>query len=219
MKFDFKRAGMLLMALMLPATVPGRLFPAALAAEETAASHVFQYMPSWRPMAAANLGRGGNTPEIHVCFQAAVNENAAVGEGIANLAHLDYANSADVPYGAGSAAAKAYTGGVHIGKTDSPGTPLAGAAFPLARLAAEPELASPPAGTVRLRINGASHLTGREDGENEGGEIVDNTITLVGAKFIIPETSGMGSAVFHLTGTAVLGAACLLLLSNRNRRM
>lgn len=241
--------------------------------------------PAGMAYVAANLERGDNTPEIHVCFQVAINENAAMGEGIANLAHLDYTNSVGVTYGTDSAAAKVYTGGIHIRKTDSSGTPLAGAAFQIARLATEAELASSPAEAVTLHIgveerkvvfvsfyaeedlgggkvwevttkedgmaviyglaygeyylieskapegynlqtqpvalifNDVSHLTARDGGENEKGEIADNTITLVGTKFIIPETGGMGSTLFHVTGAAILGAACLLLLSNRNRRM
>lgn len=236
--------------------------------------------PAGMAYVAANLGRGDNTPEIHVCFQAAINENAAVGEGIANLARLDYTNSAGVACSAESAAARVYTGGIHIRKTDSSGTPLAGAAFQVARLATEAELADPSAEAVTLHIgeeerkvvfvsfyteedlgggkvrevttgedgmaviyglaygkyylmeskapegynlqtqpvtlvlNGVSHLTGGND-----GEIGDNTIILVGTKFTIPETGGMGSTLFHVTGAAIVGAACLLLLSNRNRRM
>lgn len=228
--------------------------------------------PAGMAYAAANLGRGENAPEIHVCFQAAINENAAMGEGISNLAHLNYTNSAGMTYGADSGISEVYTGGFHILKTDSAGNPLAGAVFQLARQATEAELSDPSAETVTLHIgeeertvvfvsfyaeenlsggkvrevttgeDGAAVIYGLAYGEyylleteapegcnrqtepitviiNGTSQMVDNTIRLIGTKFAIPETGGMGTTVFHVIGITIIGAACLLLLSNRNRKL
>lgn len=90
---------------------------------------------------AENLGSGSHIPEIRVYFTAAINSNASLGEEIPNDAHLDYTNSAGVDYDADSDVPEVHTGGTNILKTDTKGSPLAGASFKIAREATEEELA------------------------------------------------------------------------------
>lgn len=239
--------------------------------------------PAGMAYVSANLGRGEAAPEIHVCFDAAINENAAMGESIPNTAHLDYTNSEGVEYDSDACISEVHTGGIHIRKTDLEDNPLAGASFRLARLATEAERNDPsiekvtwnageetvtavyvsfykdgnsekvsevttaedgmagfygladgeyylvetqaPAGyhlqaqPVAVTVNSVSHLTSGDGRMDEDGKIIDNTVRIAGSKFIMPETGGLGTTAFHVIGVSIIGAACFLLLSNRNRKM
>lgn len=227
--------------------------------------------PAGMAYVGANLGRGENTPEIRLRFRAAINENAVMGEGISNLAHLDYTNFAGIVYGADSGISEVCTGGFHVLKTDPQGSPLAGAAFRIARPAAEAELSDPLVEKAVLHIgeeertvvfvsfyakedlsggkvwevttgeDGTAVVYGLAYGEyylletqapegcnrqtepitviiNGTSQMEDNAIRLIGSKFTIPDTGGMGTTIFHFLSITIISAACLLLLSNRNRK-
>lgn len=72
---------------------------------------------------------------------------------------------------------------------------------------------------ITVEINESSHLTKADGWENAEGEVIDNTIHVVNTKFILPETGGMGTTVFTVAGILIIGAACLLLLSNRKKKV
>lgn len=72
---------------------------------------------------------------------------------------------------------------------------------------------------LQITINEASHLTATDGWQNEDGEIVDNTLHVINTKFILPDTGGIGTTVFTAGGSIVIGAACILLLSNRKKRV
>ncbi len=103
---------------------------------------------------AENLGSGSHIPEIRVYFTAAINSNASLGEEIPNDAHLDYTNSAGVDYDADSDVPEVHTGGTNILKTDTKGSPLAGASFKIAREATEEELADDTITKETLNVDG-----------------------------------------------------------------
>lgn len=241
--------------------------------------------PAGMAYAASNQGSGESTAEIRVYFKAVINENAQMGTTIPNTAHLEYTNSAGVEYKDDSDVPEVHTGGIHILKTDTSDTPLAGAIFKIAREATEAELSdtavtkeilnvggkelsvvfvefhaaadmsdkkTPEVTTgedgqavfyglaygtyylvetkapegynlltqpITVEINESSHLTKADGWENAEGEVIDNTIHVVNTKFILPETGGMGTTVFTVAGILIIGAACLLLLSNRKKKV
>ena len=72
---------------------------------------------------------------------------------------------------------------------------------------------------LEIVINEVSHLTKADGWENEQGEIVDNTLHVINTKFVLPDTGGIGTTVFTITGCFIIGAAIMLLLCNRKKRV
>lgn len=68
-----------------------------------------------------------------------------------------------------------------------------------------------------VEINEASHLTAEDGWKDENGRMVDNTVQVIGTKFILPDTGGMGIVLLAVTGLGIIGCACLLLIINRKR--
>ena len=59
---------------------------------------------------------------------------------------------------------------------------------------------------ITVEINETSHLEG-------------NKVTVINTKFALPETGGIGTTVFTVTGAAIMGTAAVLLMLNRKRRV
>lgn len=68
---------------------------------------------------------------------------------------------------------------------------------------------------IPVLINEVSHLTGEDGWENMGGQIVDNTVAITNTKFVLPETGGMGTALFAMLGVSMIGAACMSMMRSR----
>lgn len=96
--------------------------------------------PAGMAYAAANRGQGTQEPGILVIFEAALNENAPLGQPISHRARLSYVNGAGISYSKTSPWAQLWTGGFSIRKTDASGRPLAGNIYRLARAIGEGEL-------------------------------------------------------------------------------
>ncbi len=103
----------------------------------------------------------GNVGEIRVYFDSVINANALVAEDIPNDVQVYYSNASgveyDVDYRDGSTAPVVYTGGLRVNKVDSGNLALtlSGAAFKLARLATEDEIA---AGAYEILMDGETEL-------------------------------------------------------------
>lgn len=72
---------------------------------------------------------------------------------------------------------------------------------------------------ITVRINEVSHLTEADGWKDVNDQVVDNTLHVVNTKFILPDTGGMGTTVFTAAGAIIIGAACILLLTNRKKRV
>lgn len=72
---------------------------------------------------------------------------------------------------------------------------------------------------MEIRIGETSHLTEKDGWKDETGSTIDNTLKIVNTKFHFPDTGGSGTVGFTAAGCLLLSAACLLLLSNRNKRI
>lgn len=72
---------------------------------------------------------------------------------------------------------------------------------------------------ITVEINAYSHLTGDAAADDEDQQTVDNTIHVINTKFILPETGGMGTTLFTVIGVVIIAAACILLFSNRKKRV
>lgn len=64
---------------------------------------------------------------------------------------------------------------------------------------------------IPVTVNEFSHLTKADGWQDMEGNTVDSTITVVNTRFVLPETAGLGTAVFAVAGVAMIGAASLLL--------
>ena len=72
-----------------------------------------------------------------------------------------------------------------------------------------------PSKPIPVQINEVSHLTS-EDGWTDGqGTVTDNTIHVVGAQLLLPNTGGPGTIAYTLSGVLVILCACMLLWYNR----
>lgn len=72
---------------------------------------------------------------------------------------------------------------------------------------------------IVVQVDESSHITLDDNRTDTDGNPVDRTIRIINTKFILPDTGGMGTTVFTVGGLLILVAACLLLLSNRKRRV
>ena len=91
--------------------------------------------PAGMQKAAAAQVEG--TPELRVYFAAIINSTADLGTEIPNRAHVEYVNELGLMYTDDSDLPEVHTGGLNLRKVSvKDGTPLAGAAFKLARPAA-----------------------------------------------------------------------------------
>lgn len=62
---------------------------------------------------------------------------------------------------------------------------------------------------IPVTVNEISHLTGEDGWKNMDDRIVDNTVIITNTKFVLPETGGMGTALFAMVGISMIGAACM----------
>ena len=70
---------------------------------------------------------------------------------------------------------------------------------------------------IQVVINQYSHYTGGMHAQGTGDQVMDNTFKVINSKFILPDTGGIGTTVFTVTGTVLLGSAAILLLTNKKR--
>lgn len=70
---------------------------------------------------------------------------------------------------------------------------------------------------IAVTIDEQSHLTAA-DFEADAEDAIDNTIRVVNTRFVLPDTGGMGTTVFTVTGIAIMGSAALLLLMNSKKK-
>lgn len=70
---------------------------------------------------------------------------------------------------------------------------------------------------IPLAVNEMSHLAAEDGWLDVEDNTVDRTVTLINTKFVLPETGGMGSAMFALIGLCMIGSACTMLLRFRRR--
>lgn len=71
---------------------------------------------------------------------------------------------------------------------------------------------------IRVTINKYSHLTSAENVLDDAGEVIDNTIRVINTKFALPETGGVGTTMFTVTGLAIISAALTLLAFNNKKK-
>ena len=100
----------------------------------------------------ANTGKGEQDPELHIQFQAAINETASLGESIPNMVHLTYVDPDGNKREADSGISQVHTGGITLWNTDSEDSSLSGAVYRLARTATEAERADPDVETTFFNI-------------------------------------------------------------------
>lgn len=75
-------------------------------------------------------------------------------------------------------------------------------------------LLTQPIGVI---IDESSHITGEEGWLDVGGNVVDNTVTIVNTKYMLPNSGGMGTTLFTVTGTWIILCSLILLIMNRKR--
>lgn len=108
--------------------------------------------PAGMAYAGAHLGEGEQDPELHIRFLAAINDHAAMGDPIPNVAHFAYTDALGNLWEMDSGIAQVYTGGVLVYNTDAEGTAIPGTVYSLARLATVAEKADPNVETTLLNI-------------------------------------------------------------------
>lgn len=196
----------------------------------------------------------GELPELRICFDAFIDEDAVLGTEIPNQAHIRYENNVGIDFERDSDIPEVHTGGISLVKVDAANRSrrLSGAKFTLniknedgtftpvefytdaamTQRAAEavtdangcalfwglsygtyylieteaPEGYNLLTEPVEVIIDGTTHLT-------ENAVLVTNS-----AQFRLPETGGIGTAVFTFGGAGILGAAALVLLGGKKKR-
>lgn len=71
---------------------------------------------------------------------------------------------------------------------------------------------------IPVAVNEVSHLTQEDGWADTEDQVVDNTVSVVNTKLVLPETGGMGTALFSLIGLCMVGAACTMLIRTRRRQ-
>ena len=183
----------------------------------------------------------GTEPEVRVYFDAVIDEDAILGTEIPNQAHISYENNVGVDFEKDSDIPEVHTGGLKLHKVDaSNGKALADATFTLntkdengnytviatATTDANGEIlfsgiaygtyylieTEAPEGynlltePVEVTINSTSHMD-------------DNAVTVKNsAEFRLPETGGIGTAIFTFGGSGLIGAAAMVLLGGKKKK-
>lgn len=75
-----------------------------------------------------------------------------------------------------------------------------------------------PSQPTKVTIYEASHLTEADQWMDADGQVVDKTIRITNARFMLPNTGGSGTRMFTIGGLMILMSACMLLLNNRRRK-
>ena len=196
----------------------------------------------------------GDAPELRVYFDAFIDEDAIIGTGIPNQAHVSYENNVGLDFERDSDIPEVHTGGLALVKTDASNQArrLAGAVFTL-NVKNEDGSFTPvpfytdPAMTQQTEqavtdANGSALFCGLAYGtyyliETEAPEgynllsepvelvingtshLEENAVTVTNsARFQLPETGGIGTALFTFGGAGILGAAALVLLGGRRKK-
>lgn len=64
----------------------------------------------------------------------------------------------------------------------------------------------------------SSHLTAADNVTDSDGNVVDHTVTVRNAKFLLPETGGIGTTLFTVLGIGILATSVMLVLLSRKKR-
>lgn len=70
---------------------------------------------------------------------------------------------------------------------------------------------------AQVTVSEVSHLTAADGWKDTEDRVVDNTVTVVNTKFILPDTGGMGSVILAMIGISMVGAAGPMLLRRHER--
>ena len=71
---------------------------------------------------------------------------------------------------------------------------------------------------IEVTVDRSSHLTAADNMIDSDGNIVDHTVTVRNAKFLLPETGGVGTVLFTVLGVGILAASVMLVLLSRKKR-
>ena len=71
---------------------------------------------------------------------------------------------------------------------------------------------------IAVTINESSHLTEEDEWLDADNQYVDNTLQIINTKFVLPETGGVGTALFTIAGLGIIGTAGMLLFLNRKKK-
>lgn len=71
---------------------------------------------------------------------------------------------------------------------------------------------------VRVTVSKYSHLTAVDQVYDDAEKLIDNTIRVINTRYVLPETGGIGTTVFTVTGLTIISSAALLILMNGKKR-
>ena len=71
---------------------------------------------------------------------------------------------------------------------------------------------------VRITINKYSHLTEADNVVDDEGNVINNTVRVINTRFALPETGGMGTSIFTVTGLAIIASALTLVAYNTKNK-
>lgn len=71
---------------------------------------------------------------------------------------------------------------------------------------------------ITVQIDRSSHLTAADNVTDSDGKIIDHTVTVRNAKFLLPETGGMGTVLFTVLGIAILASSVMMVLLTRKKQ-
>ena len=71
---------------------------------------------------------------------------------------------------------------------------------------------------IEVTADRSSHLTAADNVTDSDGNVVDHTVTVRNAKFLLPETGGMGTTLFTVLGIGILATSVMLVLLSRKKR-
>lgn len=70
---------------------------------------------------------------------------------------------------------------------------------------------------IRVTIHKYSHLTEKDDVQDDQGVVIDNTLHIINVRYTLPDTGNLGTLQLAAGGTGVLFSSAALLLLNRRR--
>lgn len=196
----------------------------------------------------------GEEPEVRVYFNAYIDEDAILGTGIPNQAHIHYENNVGIDFDKDSDVPEVHTGGISLIKTDASNQNkrLSGAKFTLNLKNEDGTFTAvefytdaamtQKAAEVVTDANGCALFYGLAYGTyylieteapdgynlltepleiviNETTHLDDNAVRVTNSsQFRLPETGGIGTAVFTFGGIGIISAAALVLLGGKKKR-
>ena len=71
---------------------------------------------------------------------------------------------------------------------------------------------------IKVEIHAASHLTEVDGVMDQDGNVIDNTVKVINTRFVLPETGGVGTSVFTVTGFAIIATGATLIAMNSKKK-